>query len=45
MIESADILLFVVDGKVDLVTEDREIAQLLHKHGKTVFLVINKVDS
>ncbi len=44
MIESADIVLFMVDGKVGLVTEDREIAQLLHKHGKTVFLVINKVD-
>lgn len=44
MIESADIVLFVVDGKSGLVTEDREIAKLLHKHGKTVFLVINKVD-
>jgi len=43
-IESADIILFVVDGKCGLVTEDREIAQLLHKHSKTVFLVINKVD-
>ena len=44
MIEAADIILFVVDGKVGLVNEDREIAQLLHKHGKTVFLVVNKVD-
>src|SRR5579871_1400073 len=45
MIESADIILFVVDGKSGLVTEDREIAQLLHKHGKTVLLVVNKVDA
>lgn len=45
MIESADIILFVVDGKVGLVTEDREIAQLLHKHGKKVLLVVNKVDA
>ena len=37
-------MLFVVDGKAGLVNEDREIAQLLHKHGKTVFLVVNKVD-
>jgi GTPase len=44
MIESADIILFVVDGKAGLVNEDREITQLLHKHGKTVFLVVNKVD-
>lgn len=44
MIELADIILFVVDGKAGLVNEDREIAQLLHKYGKTVLLVINKVD-
>jgi len=44
MIEQAGIILFVVDGECGLVTEDREIAQLLHKHGKTVFLVINKID-
>lgn len=44
MIASADIVLFVVDGESGLITEDREIAQLLHKHGKTVLLVINKVD-
>src|SRR4030095_10964553 len=44
LLESADIILFVVDGKAGLVTEDREIAQLLQKHGKTVLLVINKVD-
>lgn len=44
MIESADVVLFVVDGESGLVTEDREIAQLLHKHGKKVILVINKAD-
>lgn len=44
LIESADIILFVVDGKAGLVTEDREIAKLLHKHGKTVLLAVNKVD-
>ncbi len=45
MINDADIVLFVVDGKSGLVTEDREIAQLLHKHGKKIILVVNKVDS
>src|ERR1700730_12351645 len=45
LIESADIVLFVVDGKAGLVTEDREIAQLLHKHGKIVILAVNKVDA
>lgn len=45
MIEAADIALFVVDGKTGLTNEDREIAQLLRKHGKLVFLIINKIDS
>jgi len=44
MIEKADIILFVVDGKVGLVTEDREIARLLHKHGKKVIVAVNKTD-
>lgn len=44
LIDSSDIVLFVVDGKSGLVTEDREIAKLLYKHGKTVILVVNKVD-
>src|SRR5262245_49128793 len=38
LIGSADIILFVVDGKAGLINEDREIAQLLRKYGKTVFL-------
>src|SRR5258706_7917862 len=45
MIGEADIVLFVVDGKSGLVTEDREVANVLHKHGKKVILVINKVDA
>ena len=45
LIESADVVLFVVDGLNGLVNEDREIAQLLHKHGKKVLLIINKVDA
>lgn len=44
LIESADIVLFVVDGKLGLVTEDREIAKLLYKQNKTIILVVNKVD-
>ena len=44
MIKESDIVLFMVDGECGLVTEDREIAQLLHKYGKHVILVINKMD-
>src|SRR5579863_5127716 len=41
MIQEADIVVFVVDGKVGLVTEDREITQLLHKNKKKVIVAIN----
>lgn len=41
----ADIILFFVDGKTGLTAEDREVATLLHKTGKPVFLAINKVDN
>lgn len=45
MIDEADIVIFVVDGKTGLVTEDREVAQLLYKHKKRIILAINKVDA
>jgi GTP-binding protein len=44
MIDKADLVMFVVDGKAGLVSEDIEIGRLLHKHGKSVILVINKMD-
>ncbi len=43
--EAADLILFVVDGTIGLVNEDREIAQMLHKMGKKVLLLVNKTDS
>lgn len=45
MMEQADLVLMVCDGKVGIVPEDREIAKLLYKMGRTVVLVINKIDS
>jgi len=44
-LESAEIILFMTDGMVGVLSEDREISRLLRKTGKTVFLVINKADS
>ncbi|HSW73558.1 MAG TPA: ribosome biogenesis GTPase Der [Candidatus Limnocylindria bacterium] len=44
VIEQADIILFVCDGAAGLVAEDRELASLVRKTGKPVFLVINKSD-
>src|SRR5438552_5699928 len=43
-IEEADIILFVVDIMDGLTNLDLEIAKLLRKSKKQVFLIINKVD-
>jgi len=45
LVKEADVVLFVCDATVGVVTEDREIAKLLHKMGKTVYLIANKMDS
>jgi GTP-binding protein len=44
LIESSDVIIFMCDGTTGLLPEDREIAQLLHKAGKKVIVVINKMD-
>ncbi len=45
LLESADVILFVCDGKAGLIPEDREISKLLHKLEKPVVLVVNKIDA
>ena len=44
-IETADIILFVVDGLDGLTSTDRDIAAILRKSQKEVLLVCNKIDS
>lgn len=44
-IEEANIILFMVDSQTGITPMDREVAQLLRKSEKPVFLVVNKVDS
>jgi len=44
-VEEADIVLFVVDGKEGLTTNDYVVRDLLIKSGKEVIVVINKTDS
>lgn len=44
-IEEADLILFVVDGKVGLSGDDRFIAKLLYASKKKVLLAVNKVDN
>ncbi len=45
MIKNADLVLFVVDGTVGILPEDLSIAKMLHKLGKQVIVVINKIDT
>jgi len=44
-IESANLVLFLVDIREGLMPLDKKIAQLLHKHGLDVIGVANKADS
>ena len=43
-IDEADIILFVVDGKVGLTKDDRMVGKILHKVNKPVLLLVNKID-
>lgn len=45
IIEQSDCVLFVCDGTVGVLPQDREIAKELHKAGKRVVLVVNKADN
>ncbi|HLP20821.1 MAG TPA: ribosome biogenesis GTPase Der [Chitinophagales bacterium] len=44
-IQEASLLLFVVDASTGITTLDDEFANILRKHQKNVFLVVNKVDN
>ena len=43
-VESADVILFIVDGKQGLVPEDEAIARTLRRAGKPLGLLVNKID-
>ncbi|MCT8976891.1 ribosome biogenesis GTPase Der [Clostridium sp. CX1] len=44
-IETASVIVFIVDGKEGLAAADREVAQMLRKSKKPIVLVVNKIDS
>lgn len=44
-IDEADVILFVVDGKKGISTDDRLVSKLLFKSKKPVILAVNKVDN
>lgn len=44
-IDEADLVLFVVDGNDDPDASDKKVAEILHKSGKKVIVVVNKIDN
>lgn len=44
-VEDADILLFIVDARSELTTEDIELAHIIRKTAKSVILIANKSES
>ena len=44
-IETCDVILFFVDGRQGLTSDDEDVADLLRKAGKPVKLVVNKIDN
>jgi len=43
--ETADVIIFMVDGRAGITSSDREVAQMLMRTGKEVILAVNKVDT
>lgn len=43
-VDNADVILFVVDGKLGLAPEDESIASTLRRSGKPIGLLVNKID-
>ena len=43
-IEEADVIIFVVDGRVGITADDRMVAKLLYKVDKPIILAVNKID-
>ncbi len=44
-LEEADAVVMVVDGRTELASPDMELARLLLRSGKPLFLAVNKIDT
>jgi GTP-binding protein len=44
-IERASLIFFIVDGRTGVTVADQELSRLLRRTQKTIFLVVNKIDS
>ena len=45
LLKNADVVIFMCDGSVGIVDQDREVAKEIHKLNKSVILAINKSDT
>ena len=45
LVEEADLIIFVCDGTVGILPEDREISKILHQSNKPIIVVVNKIDT
>src|SRR3990170_8504092 len=45
LLSHVDLLLFVVDARVGVTNEDREVLKYIHTLRKPFFVIVNKVDS
>lgn len=43
--KEADVILFLVDGKTGINVDDQEVARILQRSNKPVFVVVNKIDN
>lgn len=44
-IDMAEVILFVVDGKAGLTSQDQDVVRVLRKSKKNILLVVNKIDN
>ncbi len=44
-IDTADVILFIVDGRAGLTSADREVGEMLMKTGRHVIIAANKIDT
>lgn len=44
-LEEASAIVMVVDGRTELAAPDMELARLMHRAGKPLFLAVNKIDA
>lgn len=44
-IDMADVILFVIDGKIGLTVQDEDALDVLRKSNKKIILVVNKIDN